>query len=103
LNLWGWCALVLVVAVAGKGVASTVAARASGLPPGDSLSLGALMNCRGLTGLIVLNVGLSLEVISPTMFTILVVNALVATFMTTPLLSLADRFRPGPDRLAAAP
>ena len=103
LNLWGWCALVLVVAVAGKGVASTVAARASGLPPRDSLSLGALMNCRGLTGLIVLNVGLSLEVISPTMFTILVVNALVATFMTTPLLSLANRFPGGPDRLAGTP
>ena len=101
LNLWGWCALVIVVAVVGKGVASTVAARASGLSAKDSLSLGALMNCRGLTGLIVLNVGLSLKVISPTMFTILVINALVATFMTTPLLNLAARFRGDPVRDAA--
>jgi len=91
--LWGWCALVIVTAVAGKGVASAVAARVSGLPAKAALSLGALMNCRGLTGLIVLNVGLNLKVISPTMFTILVINALVATFMTSPLLTLADRFR----------
>ena len=101
-NLWGWCALVIVVAVAGKGAASMAAARACGLPVRESVSLGALMNCRGLTGLIVLNVGLSLEVISPTMFTILVVNALVATFMTSPLLSLAGRLPGGPAPRAGA-
>lgn len=89
--LWGWCAVIIVTAVVGKGVAGAVAARASGLSGGDSLSLGALMNCRGLTGLIVLNVGLSLKVISPTVFTMLVINALVATIVTCPLLSLANR------------
>lgn len=91
--LWGWCGAIIVTAVVGKGIASAVAARASGMSVGDSLALGALMNCRGLTGLIVLNVGLSLKVISPTMFTMLVINALVATVMTVPLLNLAGRFR----------
>jgi Kef-type K+ transport system membrane component KefB len=98
-DLWGWCALIIVAAVVGKGVASTVAARVSRLSMRNSLSLGALMNCRGLTGLIVLNVGLSLKVISPTMFTILVINALIATFATSPLLNLAERFRGAPTNL----
>jgi Kef-type K+ transport system membrane component KefB len=91
--LWAWCGAIILTAVAGKGIASAAAARLSGMSAGDSLALGALMNCRGLTGLIVLNVGLSLKVISPTMFTMLVVNALVATVMTVPLLTLADRLR----------
>jgi Kef-type K+ transport system membrane component KefB len=90
-RLWGWCLLVITVAVLGKGVGSTVAARVAGIGWRESLSLGALMNCRGLTELVVLNVGLDLGVISPTVFAILVVMTLVSTVMTAPLLSLIER------------
>lgn len=95
-HLWAWCGAIIVTAVVGKGVASAVAARLTGLSAYASFALGALMNCRGLTALIVLDVGLSLRVISATVFTMLVVNALVATIMTTPLLGLAARIRGRP-------
>ncbi|MEV8635681.1 cation:proton antiporter [Streptosporangium sp. NPDC051023] len=94
MRLWGWCLLVIVVAVIGKGVGSTVAARVAGIDWRESLSLGALMNCRGLTELVVLNVGLDLGVISPTVFAILVVMTLVSTVMTAPALSLIERWVP---------
>ena len=51
------------------------------------------MNCRGLTELVVLNVGLQLEVITPTVFAMLVIMTLVSTVMTAPALSMLDRFR----------
>lgn len=95
-QLWAWCGAIILTAVAGKGIASAAAARLSGMPARESLALGALMNCRGLTGLIVLNVGLGLKVISPAMFTMLVVNALVATVMTVPLLKLTGLQLAGP-------
>lgn len=90
-ELWLWCLAVVGVAIAGKWGGSTAAARATGFGWRDSLSLGALMNCRGLTELIVLNVGLDLGVITPTMFAMLVVMALVSTMLTTPALSLIGR------------
>ncbi|WP_246143672.1 cation:proton antiporter domain-containing protein [Actinacidiphila oryziradicis] len=100
LRLWGWCLLVIVVAVLGKGVGSTVAAHTAGIDWRESLSLGALMNCRGLTELVVLNVGLDLGMISPTVFAILVMMTLVSTVMTAPALSLIQRIRPGGPRKA---
>ncbi len=85
-DLWLLCALVLIVAIAGKYVGTYVAARFSGIDKREASALGWLMNTRGLTELIVLNIGLSLNVISPLLFTMLVIMALVTTFMTSPLL-----------------
>ncbi|WP_448269234.1 cation:proton antiporter [Nostoc sp. DSM 114159] len=85
-ELWLLCALVLAVAIAGKYVGTYVAARVSGISKREASALGWLMNTRGLTELIVLNIGLELGVISPLIFTMLVIMALVTTFMTSPLL-----------------
>ncbi len=84
--LWLLCGLVLAVAIIGKYVGTYIAARVSGIDNREASALGWLMNTRGLTELIVLNIGLSLGVISPLMFTMLVIMALVTTFMTSPLL-----------------
>jgi K+:H+ antiporter len=77
----------VVVATAGKFGGTTIAARASGLGWRDSGALGILMNTRGLVELIVLNIGLDLGVITPRLFTMLVIMALVTTMMTSPILS----------------
>jgi Kef-type K+ transport system membrane component KefB len=84
--MWGICALIFVVAVAGKLGGSALASRATGLSWRDSLAVGALMNTRGLMELVILNVGLEIGVISPTLFAMLVLMALVTTAMTSPLL-----------------
>ena len=84
---WLWAGAVLAVAVAGKWGGGTLAARLSGRDWRDSMSLGALMNCRGLTELIVLNIGLGLGVIGPELFTVLVLMALLTTAMTSPALT----------------
>ncbi|MFB2939224.1 cation:proton antiporter [Aerosakkonemataceae cyanobacterium BLCC-F154] len=85
-ELWLICATVVGVAIIGKYVGTYLAARFSGIEKREALALGWLMNTRGLTELIVLNIGLSLGVISPLLFTMLVIMALVTTFMTSPLL-----------------
>jgi Kef-type K+ transport system membrane component KefB/nucleotide-binding universal stress UspA family protein len=85
-ELWALCLAVLAVAIIGKYVGTYVAARVSGIEKREASALGWLMNTRGLTELIVLNIGLSLGVISPLLFTMLVIMALVTTFMTSPLL-----------------
>ena len=85
---FGWLALVVLLAVAGKIVPVALAARLSGLPPRDALTLGALMNTRALMELIVLNIGRELGFLPPAMFTMLVVMAVVTTLMTGPLLQL---------------
>jgi Kef-type K+ transport system membrane component KefB len=89
-GLEGWlvCAAIILTAVAGKfgGVAS--AARWTGMPWRESLQLGALMNTRGLMELIVLNVGYDLGILSPALYTMMVVMALATTCMTGPLLSV---------------
>jgi Kef-type K+ transport system membrane component KefB len=78
------------VAVAGKFLGAMIAARVSGFKLRDSAAIGALMNTRGLTELIVLNIGLDLGVISTQLFTMLVIMALVTTFMAGPILRLID-------------
>ena len=88
---WMMCALIVVVASAGKFGGSVVAARITGLDWRDSSALGVLMNTRGLMELIVLNIGLEMNVISPTLFAMLVIMALVTTFATTPILHLITR------------
>ena len=85
-ELWLLCGMVVLVAIVGKYVGTYVAGRVCGMSSRDASALGWLMNTRGLTELIVLNIGLSLGVISPLLFTMLVIMALVTTFMTSPLL-----------------
>ena len=85
-HLWMVCGLVIGVATASKFFASSLAARFTGMRWRQAGVIGALMNARGLVELIVLNIGLSLHVLSPQLFTILVVMALVTTFVTTPLM-----------------
>ena len=90
---WLVCGLIILVAVAGKFGGSMLAAKFTGQSWSDSLAIGALMNTRGLMELIVLNIGYDLGVLSPTVFTMLVLMALVTTFMTCPALSWIERIR----------
>lgn len=83
---WLTCGLIILVASLGKFGGSTIAARISGLDWRQAASLGILMNTRGLMELIVLNVGLDLGVLSPTLFAMLVVMAIVTTLATSPIL-----------------
>jgi Kef-type K+ transport system membrane component KefB len=85
---WFVCAMIIVVATLGKFGGSLAAARLTGLSWRYSAALGILMNTRGLMELIVLNMGLDLGVISPTLFAMMVIMALVTTLATTPLLRL---------------
>jgi Kef-type K+ transport system membrane component KefB len=85
---WLLCGLIIFVATLGKFGGTYVAARLTGLPKPESTALGLLMNTRGLMQLIVLNVGLDLKVISPTLFAMMVVMALGTTLATSPLLLL---------------
>ncbi|MFB9467619.1 cation:proton antiporter [Streptomyces cinereospinus] len=94
---WLWAGAVLAVAVLGKWGGGSVAARLAGQDWRDALSIGALMNCRGLTELVVLNIGLGLGVIGPGLFTILVLMALVTTAATSPALSRIRRGKGDPD------
>jgi Kef-type K+ transport system membrane component KefB len=75
----------LVVAILGKGVACSLAARASGLSQKESLGIGALMNARGLMELIIINIGLQRGVISKELFATLVIMAVVTTLMASPI------------------
>jgi K+:H+ antiporter len=79
---------VLAVAVAGKVGGTFAAARLAGERPRDALGLGTMMNCRGLTELVVLEVGLSLGVLTAQLFSVLVVMTLITTMATDPLLRL---------------
>ena len=90
---WFVCGLIIFVAVAGKVGGSVAAAKFTGQSWSDSFAIGALMNTRGLMELIVLNIGYDLGILSPTVFTMLVVMALVTTFMTAPALYWIERIR----------
>ncbi|MBI3649638.1 MAG: cation:proton antiporter [Acidobacteria bacterium] len=85
---WFLCLGIISVAVAGKFGGSMLAARWTGMNWQDSLSIGALMNTRGLVELIVLNIGYDLGILPPRIFAIMVLMALITTGMTGPLLSL---------------
>jgi Kef-type K+ transport system membrane component KefB len=89
-GLWEICLLVLVVAVAGKIIGTVTAAKLMNQTWKNSFALGALMNTRGLMELVVLNIGYDLGVISPEIFVVLVIMAVVTTLMTGPLLNLID-------------
>jgi Kef-type K+ transport system membrane component KefB len=85
-EMWFYCILILFVAVLGKLGGTGIAARVGGLSWRDATALGILMNTRGLMELVILNIGLDLKVISPALFSMMVIMAMVTTFMTTPLL-----------------
>jgi Kef-type K+ transport system membrane component KefB len=70
-----------------------ITARLTGLNWNDSFALGALMNTRGLVELVALNIGYDLGILPPPIFTMMVLMALVTTFMTGPLLNLAARWQ----------
>jgi Kef-type K+ transport system membrane component KefB len=99
LGNWLLCGAIILVACFGKFGGTLLASRLSGLTWRDSAALGILMNTRGLVELIVLNMGLDLGVTSATLFTMLVIMALVTTFMTTPVLQLLLRKHPWVERL----
>jgi Kef-type K+ transport system membrane component KefB len=88
--LWGITLLLIAVAIVGKFFGAMIAARATGWSWRGSAVIGTLMNTRGLTELIVLNLALEKGVISEALFAMLVIMALVTTFMAGPLLSLLD-------------
>jgi Kef-type K+ transport system membrane component KefB len=91
LNDWfGWalCAVIILVAIAGKLGGSMFMARWTGMSWTQSFSIGVLMNTRGLVELVVLNIGYDLGILSGRIFAMMVLMALVTTFMTGPLLSL---------------
>ena len=83
--LWALTALVLLVAIAGKGGACYLAARLNGESHKESMAIGTLMNARGLMELIILNIGLERGIIEPTLFTIMVLMAVATTLMATPI------------------
>lgn len=100
--LWGVCLLLITVAVAGKLGGCAVAARLVGESWKDSFTIGTLMNTRGLMELVALNIGYEMGVLPPSIFVILVIMALVTTFMTIPLLHLVERiFARREERLSA--
>lgn len=84
--LWAVCALVVAAAIAGKYCGVYVTTRALGVEKQEAKALGWLMNTRGLTELIILNVGLKLGVISPVIFTMFVIMAIITTIITSPLV-----------------
>lgn len=88
--LWKVTAGIILVAVVGKFLGSALAARFIGQNWRDSLTIGALMNTRGLMELVVLNIGYELGVLSPQIFTMMVIMALVTTFMTGPALDIIN-------------
>lgn len=90
-ELWFVCLLLVTVAIAGKLGGCTIAARLVGESWKDSLTIGTLMNTRGLMELVALNIGYEMGILPPSIFVILVIMALVTTFMTNPLLHLVER------------
>jgi Kef-type K+ transport system membrane component KefB len=88
--LWATFGLIVFVAILGKIGGSAVSAKITGHSWKDSLSLGVLMNTRGLIELIVLSIGYDLGILSVQLFTILVLMAVTTTLMTGPLLDLID-------------
>jgi len=85
-KMWIYCAVIIVLAVIGKWGGSMLSARLNGMSWRESAAVGILMNTRGLVELVILNIGLDLGILSPALFSIMVLMALVTTLMTTPLL-----------------
>ncbi len=119
-SMWVWCGIILVLAMAGKLVGTTIASRSMGADWNHSVQIGALMNSRGLTELVVLNIGLDLGVLTKDLFAIMVLMTLVTTALASPIVTalrksdwgrlpasktvieLADPDDPVPDRRPSA-
>ncbi|MEH2025309.1 cation:proton antiporter [Nostoc sp.] len=86
-TLWGVTLLIIAIAILGKGVACMLAAKLAGENWRESATIGALMNARGLMELIILNIGLEQDIITPTLFTIMVIMAVITTLMASPLIA----------------
>jgi Kef-type K+ transport system membrane component KefB len=99
---WLLCAALIVIATVGKLGGAMLAARLTGVNWINSFALGALMNTRGLVELIALNIGYDFGILSPRIFTMLVIMALVTTGLTGPFLTLSDYLR-AQKSLAARP
>lgn len=91
IELWKAAGWIIVVAVTGKFVGSAVAAKYVGQNWKDSLTIGALMNTRGLMELVALNIGFELGVLTPEVFAMMVIMALLTTFMTGPFIDLFNK------------
>jgi len=87
-HVWSICLMIIVAAVAGKGVACWLAARWTGMSNREAIGIGVLMNTRGLIELIIINIGLQRGVISDTLFTMLAIMAVLTTFLASPVLDL---------------
>lgn len=101
--LWGLFGLVMLVAIVGKIGGSALAARVAGLSWSDAAMLGALMNTRGLMGLVILNVGMEIGVMTPALYAMMVLMAIGTTCMTTPLLRAIELARTRHWRRATLP
>lgn len=99
--MWAVFAVILLVAVSGKIGGAAAAAKLTGMSWRDSLSIGALMNTRGLMELVILSVGLDIGVISPALFAMMVLMALVTTVITSPLVAWLYRAGDDPEAVAA--
>lgn len=86
-RMWLIALGIVVVAVAGKFIGAMVPARLMGSDWRESVAIGALMNTRGLMELVILNIGLELGILSPSLFSMMVIMALVTTYMTIPILN----------------
>jgi Kef-type K+ transport system membrane component KefB len=91
--MWGYTGAIVAIAALGKLTGAALTARATGMNWKDSLALGVLMNTRGLVELVILSAGLDLGILSPPLFAMMVIMALLTTLMTTPILS-AMKIRP---------
>jgi Kef-type K+ transport system membrane component KefB len=90
-GLWGWSLLILAAAVAGKWGGTAGAARLAGGDWRWAATVGTLMNCRGVTELVVLGIGQQIGIITPQLYAVLVLVAIVTTAVTAPLLSRLTR------------
>lgn len=105
-EMWMYCGLIILVATVGKLGGSTLASWLTGIPLREAAGLGTLMNTRGLMELVILNIGLDIGVISPALFSMMVMMALVTTFMTTPVLGLIcpkEFMEAAPEKVVARP
>lgn len=93
-SMWVVCLIITAIAIIGKFGGSALAARVTGENTYNSLAIGALMNTRGLVELVVLNIGYDLGILTPKLFTMFVLMALITTFMTNPLMNLLNRLYP---------
>jgi len=101
-SMWIWAAIVLAAAVFGKMGGAVIAARWTGQSWRNALALGALLNTRGLVELIVLNIAYNVGAFTPTLFTMMVIMALVTTMLTAPILNLLGIRNPEGKRSAIA-